>query len=866
MDAKDYHQRVSELFLAACEVPADKRSAWLDQAARGDALMKADVESLLALNTSPAFIDPPALGPGFYAPSPDSLGIDSAAADDLGPVPDRIGGFKIKAVLGRGGMGVVYLAEQDRPQRSVAIKVLRAGATSASALRRFELEAAVLARLQHPGIAQVYEAGTARGQHERVVPFFAMEFIRGVSLTDHANKRNLGTRQRLELIARICDAVQHAHQKGVIHRDLKPGNIVVDELGQPKVLDFGVARVTDGDLQTTTQRTDVGQLIGTVQYMSPEQVGGDPDELDTRTDVYALGVIAYELLAGRPPLDLSKRPIHEAARAIREDDPARLSSIDSTLRGDIENIIAKAMAKDKARRYPSAEALASDIRRYLNDEPISAHPPSTWYQLNKFSRRNKAVVGGVAASFLILLGGVVATLWQAGEANDQANRASERASAATKAEGEAQTQKAAAMHQRDKADLALKRERSLSDLLQSAFVSSDPNEQGSQGVLVTDALEKVIKQLDQGALKESPEIEATLRLRIALIFNGNAQSLRALEMSKRSLEIVRRLHPEDHTDVATHLNGVGQCLQSLGRYSDALDTFQASLAMMQRLFSGDHQSVATALDNISSSLESLGRLDEALEKCQASLKMRQRLFQGDHPDIANSLNSVAECLESLERHAEALPMLQAGLEMQQRLFKGDNSQIATSMNNLAFCLGTLGRSVEGLPMYQASLEMRQRLYKGDHPLVAQSLNNVAFCFASLNRPAEALPGYQAALEMRQRVYQGDHLEVAQSLNNVGMGLRALNRFDEALPMFQAALDMKRRLFPGDHPGVIGGLHNLGSCLVNLGRFEEAIVLATEAAAMAERTLPEPHSLRIKSGKAVADIQAKIRQATTEQTK
>src|SRR5215468_3470847 len=251
-------------------------------------------------------------------------------------IPSRIGRYSILRILGEGGMGTVYEAEQESPKRAVALKVIRAGHVSPEMLRRFEHESAVLGRLQHPGIAQVYEAGTVQDERGHSVPFFAMEFIRGVPLTDFAEKWKLGTGQRLDLIARICDAVYHAHQKGIIHRDLKPGNILVDESGQPRILDFGVARATDSDIQQATLQTDIGQLIGTVPYMSPEQVGGDPGELDTRSDVYALGVIAYELLAGRLPYDLKRRAIHEAARVIREEEPTRLSVVNRTLRGDVE--------------------------------------------------------------------------------------------------------------------------------------------------------------------------------------------------------------------------------------------------------------------------------------------------------------------------------------------------------------------------------------------------------------------------------------------------------------------------------------------------------------------------------------------------
>lgn len=411
MDRID-RDRVRELFVQACDLDATARSAFLERECGEDLALRREVESLLGEDQKSELRDT-LLESGAF--------LRAAAAAFAAPLApgQRIGRYRIVGVLGAGGMGTVYEAEQDEPRRRVAIKVLGFGAEAGSTafLDRFRHEAQVLGRLQHPGIAQIFEAGTFEVDGaKQPQPYFAMEKVDGDPLTVDADARGLDARARIDLIAQVCDAIDHAHDKGVVHRDLKPANILVDIHGQPKVLDFGVARVTAKDTLIQTLHTSAGQIIGTLQYMSPEQVSGDPNAVDRRSDVYALGVILYELLTGKPPYDLSNRTLPDAARVIHDVEPTRLAIHDRRLRGDIETIVTRALTKERDLRYATAAALAADLRRYLRDEAIVARPPSTFEQLRRFARRNKGLTAGVVIAFVALASALGVSLAKTREA------------------------------------------------------------------------------------------------------------------------------------------------------------------------------------------------------------------------------------------------------------------------------------------------------------------------------------------------------------------------------------------------------------------------------------------------------------------
>ena len=402
----EQYQKLKELFQVAREMSPEERPAFLDSKCGHDRSLRQAVDQLLAEESKPrGAIDSGALGGGFKIGPPTAIVAEPPHAH----VSRKIGRYHTKRVIAEGGMGTVYEAVQENPRRVVALKVMARGVTSRSALRRFEYESQILGRLRHPGIAQIYEAGV-QNDDSGSVPYFAMEYIAGAKIiTEYVNSKKLSTREQLELFVRVCEAVQHGHQKGIIHRDLKPSNILIDSSGQPKVIDFGVARATDSDLAITTLQTDVGQLIGTVQYMSPEQCAADPHDLDTRSDVYALGVLLYELLTGTLPYDVGSSTVLNATRMVQEAKPKRLSSVDARLRGDLETITSKALEKDRENRYQSAAELGNDIRRYLNNEAIVARPPTLGYQLRMFAKKNKSFCRAALAIVLVLVLGIIGT-------------------------------------------------------------------------------------------------------------------------------------------------------------------------------------------------------------------------------------------------------------------------------------------------------------------------------------------------------------------------------------------------------------------------------------------------------------------------
>jgi serine/threonine protein kinase len=644
-------RRAREVFQAIRHLSESQRREALERACGADDALRGAVRALLSADTA----DPTLTGP---PPAPMAPAL---------PGQGRIGHYHLKRVIASGGMGTVYEALQAQPRRPVAIKVMSHGIASRSALRRFEFEAQILARLRHPGIAQIYEAATHDfGSGE--VPYFAMEYIPSArSITDYSRAHRLGVRQRLELFTRVCDAVHHGHQKGIIHRDLKPSNILVDTSGQPRIIDFGVARATDSDLALTTLQTDVGQLVGTLQYMSPEQCEADPHALDTRSDVYALGVVLYELLCERLPYDVHGSPVHEAARVIREQAPVRPSTVSAKLRGDVETIVLRALEKDRDRRYQSARELGADIDRYLHDEPIVARPPSMLYQLRKFARRNRSLVVGAAALVAVLaVSTVVTSLLAVGQAR----------------------QRALADDARDDAGRQAAVARAVSDFLVSTLESADPNLRGPDVTVASVLLE--------GAPLIDEQFSGEPAVRLAL-HETYGRVLRALNLHRMAeahlrsaVDIARESLPPDDPRRGELITALGIVLLDLGRDQEAGARFAEALETLGSSSAPGFERRADAEMALGFQLHDVGDYDEAEMHYRKALRLcRTRTAPSAQTGRCMSLLGWL-LVDSADLEA-AEPLVREGLAESRSVLGERHTQVAFGLMALAHLEQARGR-------------------------------------------------------------------------------------------------------------------------------------------------------------------------------
>jgi len=748
-------------------------------------------------------------------------------------MPERIGPYRVVYEIGRGGMGIVYEAEQQQPRRRVALKLIRSMDPTPEIRRRFEREAHVLGRLQHPGIAQVFEAGVAETPLGPC-PYFAMELIRGEPLRTYCADRALHVPQKLALIARICDAAHHAHANGVIHRDLKPANILVDATGQPRILDFGVARAVESELQKSTVYTDAAQLVGTLPYMSPEQVSAQAGQVDARSDIYALGVLAFELLTHRLPYAIDANRPSEAVRTICEQDATRLGSIDRTFRGDVDTIVGKALEKDVSRRYQSADQMAADIRRYLANQPIVARPASALYQISKFARRNRSlVVSSVMVAVALVCATVVSTAL-AIRAHRAESAKEDQLVAANEARADAE--RSAEQAQREAA-----RFKAVNSFLEEMLASADPSQAGgSREVTVREAIDNAVEMLESGSIEHQPHIEAAVRTTIGNTYRSLGNLAAAEEQLHRAVEILERLHPNGHESLAFAYNKLARTHQDRGDFDEAEALFRRALTMRRRLFGDEHPEVAVLLNNLGMLLNTRGRTADAEPMLRQALAIRRSAYGDDHTDVANSLNNLAVLKSNLGETAEAEALYRESLSIDRKL-RGDlHPHVATTMTNLALAIADRGELDEAERLLREALELRRRIYGGKHHHVANGLNNLASILRSKGEIDEAERLFRESLAMDSEVRGESHPSVAVTMGNLASLLAAKGEISESVDLFKRVRATYKNSLGDRHPKTLAVTHRLGTLLLEHDNVDLALQFATDSIDAAESSRPTPH--------------------------
>ena len=822
---RDRYERLKAVFHGAVEAAPEMRSKYISAQCAGDDELETEVLLLLGqLADASEFLEssPSTPAPGAPAGPP---GGSIAASDAL-----RFASYTVLRTLGRGGMGVVYLAQQDGTKRTVALKVIRAGLATPGTLKRFAFEAQVLGRLNHPGIAQVYEAGTGDSGHG-LQPYFAMELVDGVPITQHVQEKSLSVRDRLALLAQVCDAVEYAHVKGVIHRDLKPGNVLVDRVGRVKVLDFGVARATtpfpDSSLiGLPSLHTEHGQMVGTLPYMSPEQIAGDPDDLDTRSDVHALGAIGYELLAGKPAFSVDRLAPLEAARIVQQNDPAPLSSLRADCRGDIETVIAKAMEKDRERRYQSAAAFAGDIRRFLNDEPIEARPASAWYQARRFARRNRLAVTTTA----ILTGGLVlTTVGATAVALRESALATEIAGARAREldlRREAQRERQEALRQAEVA-------RSVSAFVRGMLGAVNPLEQG-RNVRVIDILETAEGAVDE-ELSSKPAVAGSVRLTIGRSY----LSLGRFGEARANLETALRLlddnaGPDDPESLEAR-SQLGTLEWRVRELAAAERLFRATIDGRSRTFGPLHQCTLTSQNDLALVLLDQGKVREAEELLARTVSSQRTILGTEHPETLTTGHNLGLVYLNQGRAHDAAQLFSEILDARERVLRPDHPDTLATIHNLAAACADTGRLDDALTLMERVCAAKERVLGPDHADTIRSVGGRAVILLRMKRPDAAEPLLREVEAARARTLGTSHVLTRGSARMAAIAVHEQGRLDEASEMLARALRTALECASCDDRETMDLRRAYSACLADLGRFAEADEQLVAALEFARRT-------------------------------
>jgi serine/threonine protein kinase len=797
-----------EIFMAAVKLPAEQRDAFLDQACAGDPDLRRRVSELLRAHQEiGSFLEKPAVEQpvtGAYRPAPD----DAGPADPVAPLPitegpgTRIGPYKLLQQIGEGGMGVVYMAEQEHPvRRRVALKIIKPGMDSTQVVARFEAERQALAMMDHINIAKVLDAGaTDTGR-----PFFVMELVHGIPITRYCDDNHLTPRERLELFVPVCQAIQHAHQKGIIHRDIKPSNVLVtlyDGKPVPKIIDFGVAKATEQRLTEKTMFTQYGTMVGTLEYMSPEQAEMSALGVDTRSDIYSLGVLLYELLTGTTPL--SRQRLREAAfdevlRLIREEEPPRpstrlsetgrqLTSISAhrktepaklakLLRGELDWIVMKALEKDRARRYETANGFARDIQRYLADEPVEACPPSVGYRLRKFARKYRMALRVAGGFALLLCLGAAFSAWQAVRA--------------TVAEGRA-------LAERDAKDQALQEAKAVLAFFQEKVLAAGRPKGDEGGGLGKDVTLRQAVVAAESRVAESfpdqPLVEASIRdvLGRTYYLLGELQS--AIAQHKRALALRQAKLGADHKGTLTSMLHLGEAYGAADMFDQAVPLCEETLKRMKAKLGPNHIDTLRIMAILASWYTEEGKFDQALSLMQETLQRRKATLGPNHIRTLAAMYILAKVYKAAGKTGRALDLFKETIEgMKANPEMGpEHRYTLKAMNGLAGTYLEAGELDLAMNLFQETLARRTALLGLEHPETISTMHDFSRCLLRAGKSEKAEALLRDCLKLREK-NQPDHWKTFDTKSELGGALVGQQKYAEAEPLLRDGYEgMKQR--------------------------------------------------------------------------